>query len=73
MMLSPHLEERVLALSGTAEWALEVGRIFCFEFIPAGFFSRLTVRLLHLCKSEGMWSDLLVVSQGKALASLSGN
>lgn len=44
------------------------GRIFEFDFLPAGFFGRLTVRLLYLAVSKNIWSDVVVVCKGKATA-----
>lgn len=65
LMLCAHLRVRVLV------WHLEVGRVFLFDFIPAGFFSRLTVRLLLYCTSQGLWADLLVAARGDAVAVVS--
>lgn len=45
---------------------MSVGRNFVFEFLPAGFFARLTVRLLHLTKQEELWADCIIVILGDA-------
>lgn len=36
------------------------------QFVPTGFFSRLTIRLLHFVKVQGMWSDGIVISDNEA-------
>lgn len=43
----------------------QVERVFKFNFVPNGFFSRLMVRVLHtMWKAEAFWRDGIIVSKG---------
>jgi Leucine-rich repeat (LRR) protein/GTPase SAR1 family protein len=70
MLASSHSRKEV-ELSPEQDWSIHLGRVFDFEFLPSGFFARLTVRMLHLCKADGTWSDRLHLSLGDARAVLS--
>ena len=63
--------EELLKSSRIKEYGVTLGRIFEFEFLPAGFFSRLTVRLLHMTKSEEVWADHVVISSEESIARIS--
>jgi hypothetical protein len=41
-------------------------RIYCFEYLPFGFFNRLVIRLLHFMESiEVSWKDGIVIRNAK--------
>jgi small GTP-binding protein len=51
---------------------VRLGRLFDFDFVPAGFFARLTVRLLHLADRKlHVFSDLVAITRGSAVAVVS--
>ncbi len=54
--------DEMLRSSRFVDYAVQVGRVFDFEFLPAGFFGRLTVRMLHLAKQDELWADHIVVT-----------
>lgn len=63
--------EEMLKWARINEYAVTLGRIFEFEFLPPGFFGRLIVRLLHMAKMEEVWADLVVLSIGESIARVS--
>jgi hypothetical protein len=68
VMLPFRARDDLLKSSRTKEYLVTVGRVFEFEFLPAGFFGRLTVRMLHMAKSEELWADYVTISIGDAIA-----
>jgi len=55
-----HIGDTCIASEEAEDWPAVAGRVFTFGFLPKGFFSRLTVRLLHFCKSRGLLVDIVI-------------